>query len=727
MDPLEESLKGANCTIKSTTTSLRSRCKQEWGSLKVAVTSPHLSDEGYTLYRVAVTDKRGGMIVQCAWRRFSDCEEVYTRLCHMQSGRDTATSPSASPVSPPIPSSLSNSSFSSTQRSPSGGTLFGGFASLSQTLNFIPSPFASQCALQARFSKVFAKTALSRFSKATIERRRAGIQEFLQFVIDEAAKESAEKARAHTQNPRHSRSRLSGTSEVSITSHSSVSLPSRATSEATSTASRVIRREASYLEMSNSYVFLSILGLVQAGPGSGYLMKMGDRKLGVRGTFKKRWFEVNPAFPFELVYSETRGSRRRKGQISLKSVQIIDQQSNRFPHSFCIAGSHLPRTYLLMAPSEETKVEWVQFLQDTVKRNRLLDCPEENRESPVLFEEEEELAAEQPAEQSAVPTLTLTDLLMEKTSRIFKPNNDEIRLRDYRVLCVVGIGSFGKVMKVMKNNKKDGSKEVFAMKVIEKEQVIKNKMVAHTISEKDILQGVEHPFVVRLHHSFQTRRQLIFVMDYLSGGELYFHLKREQKFAPNRAKIYAAEISLALAHLHGMDIIYRDLKSENLVLDNDGHVVLTDFGLAKVKRDHDSKAHTFCGTPEYMSPELVLKKGHGFEVDWWSLGILLFEMLTGSTPFIGRSLPEMYTAILTQKLVIPNSVPASASKVIPLLLERDPTARLSSVSKLQRQEFFQDLSFADVLTKRVPVPWKPECQDVINDTRYFASEFTKQV
>jgi serine/threonine protein kinase len=236
------------------------------------------------------------------------------------------------------------------------------------------------------------------------------------------------------------------------------------------------------------------------------------------------------------------------------------------------------------------------------------------------------------------------------------------------------------------------------------------------------LSEVKHPFIVKIHYAFQTKKHLVLVLDFLCGGELFFHLQRSKRFSESRARFYAAEIGLALEHIHSKNIIYRDLKPENLVLDRQGHVVLTDFGLAK--REVKDMTHTFCGTPEYMAPELIQKKGHTFAVDWWSLGIFLYEMVHGLPPFYTQNVSEMYELILTRPLTFPGNFSPELRSILTRLLERDPSKRLQSGDEFRRHPFFRDVQWDRLMAKDIKPEFVPDITS--NDLKYFDKQFTQE-
>ena len=236
---------------------------------------------------------------------------------------------------------------------------------------------------------------------------------------------------------------------------------------------------------------------------------------------------------------------------------------------------------------------------------------------------------------------TVTSQLMNSSEKS-KPD-------DFEFLKVIGRGSFGKVMQV---RKKDTGK-IYAMKILKKKALIAKHQVEHTNAERKILQQLQHPFLMHLRYAFQTDAKLYFVLDYYRGGELFFHLKKKRRFSEAQAQIIVAEVGMALGHLHSMDVIYRDLKPENILLDHTGHICLTDFGLSKDLGPNQDDAHTFCGTPEYLAPEIVMNLGHGKAVDWWSLGILLYELTVGIPPFYSQNVNEMYRKIQEAPLLFP--------------------------------------------------------------------------
>ena len=202
-------------------------------------------------------------------------------------------------------------------------------------------------------------------------------------------------------------------------------------------------------------------------------------------------------------------------------------------------------------------------------------------------------------------------------------SSSDVQIEHFSILKVIGRGSFGKVYLVQKKD----SGEYFAMKTLKKDVILRRNQKINTQAERIILEKIKHPFIVKLHYAFQNPEKLYFVIDFLNGGELFYHLRREQRFSEDRTKFCAAEILLALECLHNNGVIYRDLKPENVLLDSQGHIKLTDFGLSKIKQTESEVTYTFCGTPEYLAPEIVRGEGYGKEIDFWALVSKLYRIL----------------------------------------------------------------------------------------------------
>ncbi|KAK4554554.1 Serine/threonine-protein kinase [Recurvomyces mirabilis] len=300
-----------------------------------------------------------------------------------------------------------------------------------------------------------------------------------------------------------------------------------------------------------------------------------------------------------------------------------------------------------------------------------------------------------------------------------------LKIEDFDLLKVVGKGSFGKVMQVMK---KDTSR-IYALKTIRKQHIISRSEVAHTLAERSVLAQINNPFIVPLKFSFQSPEKLYLVLAFVNGGELFHHLQREQRFDINRSRFYAAELLCALECLHGFGVIYRDLKPENILVDYVGHIALCDFGLCKLDMKDEDKTNTFCGTPEYLAPELLHGQGYTKAVDWWTLGVLLYEMLTGLPPFYDENTNEMYRKILAEPLHFPGPeiVPPAARDLLTRLLDRDASRRLGSngAAEIKAHPFFHSIDWRKLLDRKYEPSFKPSVVDE-RDTANFDKEFTSE-
>ncbi|XP_078226583.1 ribosomal protein S6 kinase alpha-2 isoform X5 [Callithrix jacchus] len=264
------------------------------------------------------------------------------------------------------------------------------------------------------------------------------------------------------------------------------------------------------------------------------------------------------------------------------------------------------------------------------------------------------------------------------------------------------------------------------MKVLKK-ATLKVRDRVRSKMERDILAEVNHPFIVKLHYAFQTEGKLYLILDFLRGGDLFTRLSKEVMFTEEDVKFYLAELALALDHLHSLGIIYRDLKPENILLDEEGHIKITDFGLSKEAIDHDKRAYSFCGTIEYMAPEVVNRRGHTQSADWWSFGVLMFEMLTGSLPFQGKDRKETMALILKAKLGMPQFLSGEAQSLLRALFKRNPCNRLGAgidgVEEIKRHPFFVTIDWNKLYRKEIKPPFKPAVGRP-EDTFHFDPEFT---
>lgn len=271
----------------------------------------------------------------------------------------------------------------------------------------------------------------------------------------------------------------------------------------------------------------------------------------------------------------------------------------------------------------------------------------------------------------------------------------------FELLKVLGQGSFGKVFLVRKIVGADRG-QLYAMKVLKKAK-LKVRDRVRTKMERNILVDVNHPFIVKVYYAFQTDGNLYMVLAFLRGGDLFTRLSKELMFTEDDVKIYLAELALALDHLHSLGIIYRDLKPENILLDVDGHIALTDFGLSKESTEDSEKTYSFCGTVEYMAPEVVNRRGHDQSADWWSFGVLMYEMLTGQLPFQGRDRKDTMTQILKAKLGMPQFLSPEAQSLLRMLFKRNPANRLGSgpdkVEEIKRHHFFSGIDWNKLLRK----------------------------
>lgn len=324
-----------------------------------------------------------------------------------------------------------------------------------------------------------------------------------------------------------------------------------------------------------------------------------------------------------------------------------------------------------------------------------------------------------------------------------KSNSKKYTPEDFRRIHVIGKGSYGKVYLVRKilQHKTETQPAVegdlFAMKVLKKAELRKRKQVEHTKSERRILEKIHHPFVVGLHCAFQTEDKLYFVLDYCPGGELFFYIQHFQCFPEKIARFYASNILLGLEVLHQHNVVYRDLKPENVLIDKDGYAKITDFGLSKENIQGNQQATSFCGTPEYLAPETLLRTGTGKAADWWSFGAIIYEMLTGLPPFYDKNRQELYNNIknmeidfLHDKDLEDKGVSDEAKDLLAKILVKDPKKRLGGgprdADEIKEHPWFSDkfIDWEAVISKTEKPPYIPNLQNE-DDVDHFDEQFTK--
>ena len=309
---------------------------------------------------------------------------------------------------------------------------------------------------------------------------------------------------------------------------------------------------------------------------------------------------------------------------------------------------------------------------------------------------------------------------MEKKSKSKKDKEDKpkkVKLSDFEKMQTVGLGSFGRV-RLCRYKKND---KIYVMKILKKMEIIKQKQVDHVYSEFNILSVINHPFIVQLVGlNFDDPKYLYFIIEYVQGGELFTLLRSRGSFPLEQAKFYTAHIITIFEYLHGKNIIYRDLKPENILINKNGYLKLTDFGFAKYL--NNEKTYTLCGTPEYLAPEIILNKGHGKPVDWWTMGILLYEMLVGIDPFSDDDPMQTYQKIIKGKINFPKDFDKNAKSLIKHLLTADTTKRYgclkNGVKDILNHRLFIGYDWKNFVFLKMQPPYIPPIKSATDSSNF---------
>lgn len=410
---------------------------------------------------------------------------------------------------------------------------------------------------------------------------------------------------------------------------------------------------------------------------TGWLTKQG----GFIKSWKRRYFVLNERVL--TYYDKVDGAK--KGIVDLTQAKKVDVDSTckKQPALQIITAN---RTYLMVGDSAKERDEWVLSLRDAIQKSQI-------------------------AHSSSTAAIPQTPV-------------KKIGIEDFVIVKVLGRGTYGKVQLV--RNKVDN--QLYAMKTLSKKLLHEYDQIEQSLTERNVLLQTVHPFLVGAHFTFQTDQKLFMVLDYVAGGELFTRLRSETRFSEPRARLYASEVLLGLGHLHSLGFVYRDLKPENILVDLTGHLKITDFGLVKGQMK-DGTTSTFCGTPEYIAPEMLDMAPYTKSVDWWSYGILIYELCVGSAPFFDENTHKLYRMIMEDPVQYPDWLSKEIKDLIGKLLNRDPGRRLGSgptdLEEIKLHPWFKDVDWEAVFERKIKPEWIPNIKNA-EDTSLFDELFTKE-
>ncbi|XP_034548579.1 serine/threonine-protein kinase N2-like [Notolabrus celidotus] len=354
----------------------------------------------------------------------------------------------------------------------------------------------------------------------------------------------------------------------------------------------------------------------------------------------------------------------------------------------------------------------------------------EDQKTPTSLDQGDHTSAIIATDHRTSPALasqeTLSSMNSSEGSEDPLVSSPKMQVDDFRYISVLGRGHFGKVL--LAEFKKTG--KLYAIKALKKKDIVTRDEVDSLMSEKRIFEMINasrHPFLVNLHGCFQTGDHVCFVMEYLPGGDLMIHIHNDV-FSEAQTRFYSACVVLGLEFLHLNKIIYRDLKLDNLLMDADGFVKITDFGLCKEGMGHGDRTSTFCGTPEFLAPEVLTDDNYTRAVDWWGMGVLIYEMLVGESPFPGEDEEEVFDSIVNDDVQYPASLPPDVVSIVQKLLKKNPLKRLGAgerdANEVKGDSYYEIIDWEALLAKKLKPPFLPSIKESV-DVSNFDSDFTR--